>query len=743
MQVKQTLIPARNGQTALAPLVTIVSGAVLCLCLIGTATWAFDKQAEKAPVGLKGILPGEVPADLSADGFARLDGNWKKWSAEVAGLVEKFYTKTAADVAGQRKQLEELSGKLATMDQSLHDERYASLYVPLAVIHAQLSRRVDLAKAILDTLEADPQAARKAQLESAREKVQNDLKALDTFLTSMQNGKGWLSYVKAADIDKLLDSDKDAQGGMAVLRQVKQRLNSPQTNGINAVQRKFLNRPQFRAFSESLDNYLALADAAIVEKTPEQLRKTLAKLVSAVEAYEAEADSKTASAVRSAFAEARKAAPDGGEAIAIVMRTHYFNYNLNVLVSEKFLNRMASFRRRDEGPVDDYILGAKVDGQQTTNSTVGVDLRPSADSARFAITLEGTVNSNTAGVTSEAVVYTSGYHYFWAAKELNFDGAQFKIEPATISVNANNSTYDADTNYNRSLFSGMARRIAIRTAEGKRWESEAIAVERVEGQVLPKFNQEVNKNFNKANNTLKTKTIPKLKEKGLYPSAYQYQTTDDRLMVYTRLMSVGEMGANTPSDALADPEGLTVYVHESHMNNSVDRMNLAGRSLTEKQLNKEIEDLLSNLLGKPVNLQKDGKAPSDDLLIFSKTDPIRFAVKDGGIEITLQAGLKQPDKDEIPTQVITIPITIAMEKDEVVVSSGKPSISAVERPKSIAVQITRAGVIRKKIQDALPERHLKRAFDVEVDRGEGEKGKVALNVSDVQALDGWLIFSLR
>jgi hypothetical protein len=141
-------------------------------------------------------------------------------------------------------------------------------------------------------------------------------------------------------------------------------------------------------------------------------------------------------------------------------------------------------------------------------------------------------------------------------------------------------------------------------------------------------------------------------------------------------------------------------------------------------------------MGREVKFKNDKPADAEESaksLIFAQNDPIRFQVSDGALNITLRAGLKQEGKEEIPTQIITIPLRFSVDVKNVVIEPGSVSVSAVEKAESAAQQGVRAGVIKKKIEAAFPRREIDRVALIERDQ---TKAKVA--VTRIKALDGWL-----
>jgi hypothetical protein len=273
-----------------------------------------------------------------------------------------------------------------------------------------------------------------------------------------------------------------------------------------------------------------------------------------------------------------------------------------------------------------------------------------------------------------------------------------------------------------------------------RGESEAIAASRLHDRVLPQFNSEVDKQFgpNSKINVDFNDRMSALRDLNLYPDAKSWSTTDSDLKVATRLMGPNELAANDPNPALVLGRGATILVHESLMNAAADRLDIAGQTLTEDDVRAKIEGNLTKLLGREVKFKDDRPAPSEDdtglrSFIFDKADPMRVQVSDGTLTLTLRTGFKQEGKEDIPTQIINLPMTFSVDVKNVVIEPGKVAIAAAEQGESAAKQLARAGVIKKKIESTFPRREIDRVSYVTRD-----KKKVLVAVTRIRALDGWL-----
>lgn len=718
------------GTFVLALGATLVSGAL-------------EDAKPAQPSGLRGILPVDVPAAVSDEAFGVLDGNWKEWGETTAVEVAKLYSEEGLDLAGQRQQLAVLKRKLLTMETSLKDASYRSIHESLGSLYAALNRRVTVAEAVLDTLTLDPQQAATEQLDGARQEVAQSLKNLETELNTVKNGPAWLSYVRSSEITKLV-SDKKGSEAVPVLTAVHQKLLPSEDTSPEL--KTFLDGAKFVALRHSLDNFVKLVAVVDQPINPDKLRAELGTLVASVEKFEETQSTTDAAAVRKAFDAIRKASPDQGNRIAAAMATHYFNFNLRIVASEKFLTKLVGETTTKQGQVREQVMEANVSGNQTTTATVGIDLKPNNNGIRLNLLLDGLVRSSTVGVTSEAQVQTSGHHVFKATKPLTFDGEKFATGPAQVSVWPRNTTLGVSTKYdNMFLFGGIANSIAQDEVAKRRGQSESIAAERVRSRVLPEFNQEVDSKIGDLNKNLEEKVNAKLREKDLMPSATNYRTTEDDLRANLRLMDDRELAGGDGPFVTVPSTGFVVALHESLLNNSLDRLKFAGRTLTEDQLASEIEKSFSDLLDRPIKatqkIESAGEGTKEPAtFIFPSTDPIRIRLNNGQLTLVIRSGLKQEaGKDDIPTQEITVPLMFRVEGTDLVIESGDIEVAPVDPPANAALQITRASVVRTKLKNALPTRKFDRFINIDKNR----QKPIQLGIAQVKATGGWLSLSFE
>jgi len=727
--------------------------AVLLACFIVSVSPAFDEAGDGGG-GLTGLLPAEAPAGLDFEAWMVLDGAWAEWSEAAGDEVAAFYEMEDASIEEQREAVDKLKKLMAVMKTALEDSRYRSLFDPLTVLHGRLARRVDLYEAILDTQELTPEDAKASMMAGAADRVERSTAALENEMNRIRGAAAWLTYVRADEL-KSIGSDPEAGDAAADLaREVYRRLDA--TGALSQDQQEFLDRPSFNDLKVAVGKYVEATDREISAPDAAAMHDQLSRLIAAIEEHESDNQSTSASEIRSVYGSLGDLALDGGLRLRGVLARHYLNYNFLVVASEDFIGRAIRETRTESRGVNDYVAGASVRGSSTTSMTTAVDLKPSSNGMLFDAVLNGVTRSSTSGSTSQATIYSQGNHTFRAAREVYFDGENFAVTgPGRINVNPQTYHTGARTSYDGGLFAGTARRRAMSTARSRTGQSNAHTRRKITEQVLPEFNQEVIKNFSELSTKVEDEWHKPLRESGLFPDSQSIATTDRYLYINNRVASPSELGGDVRSPTFAPGGGATIHVHESVLNNVFAKVNLAGRAMTEVEVRDELERAFDDFFGVEVDLspteeeaaaaaeegaegeEGDGEAVDEEeddatmQFLFAETDPIRFEIGEGTISLILRTGLRREGKDDIPTQVITVPLTYQIDGDKVMIERGSVRVAAMDRSQTDFAQ---AGVLRKRVQSAFPSRSRDRKLTVENEDGP----PLVMYVSKVKALDGWL-----
>jgi hypothetical protein len=721
---------------------------------LGTSGWGDDLPP--LPGGgptLNGILPEEVPAGLTTDDFSALTGTWATWGEETGATVQNLF-RPHDSLEALEIDIHNAEIKLGTMRKALADSKYRLVHGLLADLHGRLKRRLDVAKVILDAQRANITTAQGKKLNSAFGKLELAVATVEKDVAKYPNGKAWLPYVHAAELKSLA---QDKATSPELLETVKINLAGRSTLAEES-QRNFLHRASFVTLERAIDGVLDASTQRDPATYLPELQKIGAALFAALEDYETRGGELAAQAVREQYAAWKTVAADGGAAMSEVLREHYMNFNFRMVASEGFLKRVFETNRSEGSWVNDCIMEARVTGYQCTDTHLNVDIRPASGRAMFCLMLDGNVRSNTQAVTSQATAHTVGYHRFHAEKAAYFDGHNFTASHSAVSVSANNQPVSVETNIRIPILRGIANSIAMGKVQDKMPASNALTQQKIRSQVQPRLDSEVGENLDKATTQIEAKLYGPLRELESYPQELDVNSTNDAILVRARLMEEIELGGSEWPNLPMPSNGVVIQTHESLLNNSIERANLAGRELTQQELNDILRTRIEKLLQRPLeqkveteeptNANEPTKAedvpPPDEkdktaVFVFDEHDAMKFKVSDGAVKLILRTGLKREGADPIPTQQIEVSIAMTVEGDEIKIERiGTIAVRPVGPVANRGEQIVRANVMRSNIARLVPERRVKGTMNLK----SGDKS-IPLKVTDVITRDGWVSIVAR
>ena len=415
-------------------------GGVLTCAVLVTGALAQEEKKEETPaapanaVGLKGLLPAEAPEGL-LNTIGTLPESWTPWGESVSAELNKLYGETAEDLDGQKAAIERLKEKLDTLVKAIIDPQYESMLHQLRGLHSALTRRIEVIEAVLDTVTGDSEAGRTTAVDAAKAQLTAGSETADSYLDTVKGGDAWKPYLSTSEVRAAVAGDADAAKLIEMLTPINDKLQAAAKSEDASIS-DFVARPALKTYLRDLNRALAVLKRSTTGVNMDEVRKNLKDLLEGLEQFEAGVTSDAATKARAAYDALRDLAADGGDRLTSALRRHYFNSNLQVAVSEGFLNRVLVKTHIEEGGVRDFILGAEVYGCQITSTVAKFDLLPAENGTYFRINLTGTVSTNTESYKGPAIIYSNGSHNFTAFKDIRFDGEHFSTTPANMHVNA-------------------------------------------------------------------------------------------------------------------------------------------------------------------------------------------------------------------------------------------------------------------------------------------------------------------
>jgi hypothetical protein len=313
---------------------------------------------------------------------------------------------------------------------------------------------------------------------------------------------------------------------------------------------------------------------------------------------------------------------------------HWRNANVRVAISGELLNRLlpepppASLE-----PVRDRIRGAWVHGWGESR-TEGLFVRLLPDRSRLRLGLEarGMIASETAAASGPVRVFNEGLARFRVRKLFLVDGRGVRTFQAEGEADSDNVLTGLETEYDGyPLVGALVRSIAMQQAELESGEAKWEVDAKLAAKVSRRLDESVQQKLIETERNFQHKVLLPLRRMDLDPEPLEMQTTAERLIVRYRLAGDDQLGAHTPRPQAPGNSLVSIQVHESGVNNVLEKLNLAGRRAELEELFRD----LAGLLGR-----KDAAIPEDlpegITVEFARRDPVQVEFVDGQVQLTLR-----------------------------------------------------------------------------------------------------------
>ncbi|MEI6037168.1 MAG: hypothetical protein WCQ91_04485 [Planctomycetota bacterium] len=360
----------------------------------------------------------------------------------------------------------------------------------------------------------------------------------------------------------------------------------------------------------------------------------IAQLLHSLERFESTL-SPTDAAVATATTAAIDASPQGVcRNVAKAVREHYLSANVRIAVHQQFLDKLLPAATVNTGPVDDVVLGRKVRGTRTVERTTTVRFTPDSDEICISLEVHGDVDSRTVTAAGPVSLTARGASSFTVSKPIKVCSAGLLFGDAT-GVASNRSQLDAiQTSFDSvPIMRSLVRNIAKSQHDEKMPEANREVTDLIIGRACREVDEQSEPQFAEIADRIRTKIWSPLVQLGLEPTAVAMETTQTVATVRLRLAGDGQLAAHTPRPRAPSDSMLSMQVHDSSLNNAMERLKLAGRRLSLE----ELMQILCEKVGMESTSAED--LPEGVAVTFAKEQPLRIECRDGlvHVRVTLDA----------------------------------------------------------------------------------------------------------
>jgi hypothetical protein len=475
-----------------------------------------------------------------------------------------------------------------------------------------LRRRLDLWRTVLPHLGRDE--AELVQAKPNTEPLSIALAEVDQMTRDSAHGRAWREYLLLDSLQQAADDDRPQQR-QRLAKQIIRRLARSQLDG---QQRRFVATGPLAKLRSELIRWAAEPAAP-------------AEVLQSIEQYEVTGTNSDARRVAEARLWLSLSTDPELQRLSQVIEAHYRNANFRLAVTDELINRLIPEREPEQQPVRDIVLGNLVHGQSTTNSRVAFRTVPDPHRLMLALEVTGEIDSLTQSTSGPATFYNQSQSTYTARKLVEVGPWGMRLQPAEVRANNSTRLRGLRTDLDAIPILGLLVQDVARSHHRQKKDAIRHEIERkVAMKAKQRIDEEADRRLNRLTERLHQRVIEPLEALELDPALVSARTTDRRIIMRLRLAGQTQLGGHTPRPRARSDSLASLQLHESAMNNMLQKLDLDGKRFTLAALQQRVADRLER-----PEMFDPAEARDDVEIAFAPENAIRVSCDDGQLEIRL------------------------------------------------------------------------------------------------------------
>ncbi len=473
---------------------------------------------------------------------------------------------------------------------------------------------------------------------TARSDLIRAIAAVDQKLGKTGDTAAWRTYLMLEELTAWSTSQQDnwhEGNNLALLA-----LSRLHWTRLSESQRRFLAQPEF----EELGAHLLIWGREAIDYR---------QLLTQLETFEEQPIDRVSGQLAGAIQVLRLSRVEPQQQLASALNDHYRNANLRFSISQSLIQRLVPSDQTDWRPVRQNILGADTSGDSTVHTRLRVGLVPDPNAWHIEVGVMGDVFSTTRSTKGPAEFHNTSTAQIDSNRYVRFDTSGYHVSSAPTSVASQDHLRQMRTDFDSLPIIGDLARFLVREQfDQKRGLAKRITQRIIAREADAELDRRLSDSLTKAERELSERIVGPLERLNLNPLVVSMNTTEDRLGIRYRVANEAQLAANTPRPRAPSDSLLSMQLHQSAINNTIEQMGLSGRLWTVPEL---YEHLGTAFQGTKWKLPEDvGSEVAETRIRFADTRPATVELVDGKLRLTLRiAEFSQGDRFHIERFIVT------------------------------------------------------------------------------------------
>lgn len=310
---------------------------------------------------------------------------------------------------------------------------------------------------------------------------------------------------------------------------------------------------------------------------------------------------------------------------------HYRNANFRLALSEELINKLIPERNLEYALVADTVQGLPVRGESLMSTEVSVRMSPDPRHVRVVLEVKGEISSATTADAGAARFHNDSESFYVARKPMQIDMDGVSVWPSEVGVENNTDLRGVDTPFDWIPLVGASARWMAKTAseQSKSAASQEVK-QKIAAQARARIDTEARERLTEFVDRMNQRVFDPLNSLALDPQLIEAVTDEKRFTMRLRLAGEDQLGSHTPRPQAPSDSLASVQLHESVLNNGIQRLQLNGRKFTLGELSQHIADRLSRPNAWEINPEH-----ADVAITFAEQDAVIVRCQNDQIVLTL------------------------------------------------------------------------------------------------------------
>lgn len=352
------------------------------------------------------------------------------------------------------------------------------------------------------------------------------------------------------------------------------------------------------------------------------------RLMESLEQYEISRNSADAALIKEALRAIESSSLVGAKMVVRSVTDHYLSPNMRIAIHRDFAEKLLPATDEEDGPFSEIINGRVVRGNRKVIRTTTVQFAPNHDEIAMILEVHGDISTRSTTNAGPAKFSSQTASRFVVRKPVSISSQGLLLGPATGAASNNSRLAGIQTSFDSvPLMRSLARNLAKSQHDNQLPEVNREIINKIIARACRETDEKSEPEFTRAATRIREQVWMPLVRLGLDPKPVVLESTPSVATIRLRLAADTQVAAHTPRPRAPTDARLSMQLHESAVNNALERLTLAGKSFL-------LEDLLMhvcNRVGIETHVPED--LPEGVEVTFEHAEPVRVTCNDGLVQV--------------------------------------------------------------------------------------------------------------